>query len=140
MDKKRPFESLVLKEYHEYQSIFKKTASERFPEKQPWDHRIDLKPKFVPKKSKIYPMNQKEEEEMNKFIDDNLKKGFICKSTSPQASPFFFIAKKDSQALRPCQDYRYLNEATIKNTYPLPSIDDLLQKLHGAEIFMKLDI
>jgi len=40
------------------------------------------------------PMNQKEEEEMNKFIDNNLKKGFICKSTSPEASPFFFIAKK----------------------------------------------
>jgi len=85
-------------------------------------------------------MNQKEEEEMNKFIDDNLRKGFICKSTSPQVSPFFFIAKKDSKALRPCQDYRYLNESMIKNAYPLPSIDDLLQKLHGAEIFMKLDI
>jgi len=137
---RKPFESLVPKEYHEYQSVFEKTASERFPEKRPWDHKIDLKPEFVPKKSKIYPMNQKEEEEMNKFIDDNLKKGFICKSTSPQASPFFFVAKKDSEALRPCQDYRYLNESTIKNTYPLPSINDLLQKLHGAEIFMKLDI
>jgi len=77
---------------------------------------------------------------MNKFIDDNLKKGFICKSTAPQALPFFFVAKKDSQALRSCQDYRYLNESTITNAYPLPSIDDLLQKLHGAEIFMKLDI
>jgi len=140
MKERKPFESLVPKEYHEYQSVFEKTASERFPEKRPWDHRIDLKPKFVPKNSKIYPMNQKEEEEMNKFIDDNLKKGFIRKSTSPQASPFFFIAKKDSEALRPCQDYRYLNEFTIKNTYPLPSIDDLLQKLHGAEIFTKLDI
>jgi len=77
---------------------------------------------------------------MNKFIDDNLKKGFICKSTSPQASPFFFVSKKDSQALRPCQDYRYLNESTIKNVYPLPSIDDSLHKLHGAKIFMKLHI
>jgi len=139
-DKKRSFEDLIPKEYHEYQSVFEKTASEWFPEKRPWDHRIDLKPEFVAKKSKIYSLNQKEEEEMNKFIDDNLKKGFICKSTSPQASPLFFVAKKDSQALRPCQDYRYLNESMIKNTYPLPSIDDLLQKLHGAEIFMKLDI
>jgi len=140
MKEKKPFEDLVPKEYHEYRSVFKKTASERFPEKRPWDHRIDLKPEFVPKKSKIYLMNQKEEEEMNKFIDDNLKKGFIRKSTSPQVSPFFFVAKKDSKALRPCQDYRYLNESTIKNAYPLPSIDDLLQKLHGAEIFTKLDI
>jgi len=50
------------------------------------------------------------------------------------------VSKKDSKALRPCQDYRYLNESTIKNAYPLPSIDDLLQKLHGAKMFTKLDI
>ena len=140
VNEKRSFEDLIPREYHKYWSVFDKTASEWFPGTQPWDHRIDLKPEFVPKKSKIYLLNQKEEEEMNKFINDNLKKGFIHKSTSLQASPFFFIAKKDSQALRPCQDYRYLNESTIKNTYPLPSINDLLQKLHGAEIFTKLDI
>jgi len=139
-NKKKSFEDLVPKEYHAYQSVLKKTASEQFPERQPWDHRIDLKSEFVPKKSKIYPLNQKEEEEINKFINDNLRKGFICKSTSLQVSPFFFISKKDSQVLRPCQDYRYLNESTIKNTYPLPSIDNLLLKLHGAEIFTKLDI
>jgi len=77
---------------------------------------------------------------MNKFIDDNLRKGFIRESASPQASPFFFVSKKDSKALRPCQDYRYLNESTVKNAYPLLSIDDLLQKLHGAKTFTKLDI
>jgi len=139
-NKKKPFEDLVPKEYHKYQSVFKKTASEQFPERWPWGHRIDLKSEFIPKKSKIYLLNQKEEEEMDKFINDNLKKGFIHKSTSPQVSPFFFVSKKDSQALKPCQDYRYLNESTIKNTYPLPSIDDLLLKLHRAEIFTKLDI
>ena len=77
---------------------------------------------------------------MNKFIDNNLKKGFIQPSNSPQASPFFFVAKKDSKALRPCQDYCYLNKYTIKNVYPLPSINDLLNKLLGATIFTKLDI
>jgi len=95
---------------------------------------------FVPKKAKTYPLSVEEEKEMNKFIDDNLRKGFIWESASPQASPFFFISKKDSKALRPCQDYRYLNESTVKNTYPLPSIDNLLQKLHGAKTFTKLDI
>jgi len=81
-----------------------------------------------------------EEREMNKFIDNNLRKGFIQESASPQASPFFFVAKKDSKALRLCQDCGYLNESTIKNTYPLLSIDNLLQKLHGAKTFTKLDI
>ena len=97
MNEKESFGDLVPKEYHKYQSVFEKTASEQFPEKQPWDHRIDLKSEFIPKKSKIYLLNQKEEEEMNKFINNNLKKGFIHESTSPQASPFFFISKKDSQ-------------------------------------------
>jgi len=140
VDKKKSFKELVPEEYREYRSVFEKTASERFPESRPWDHRIDLKPDFVPKKAKTYLLNVEEEKEMNKFIDDNLRKGFIWESALPQASPFFFVAKKDSKVLRPCQDYRYLNESTIKNAYPLPSIDNLLQKLHGAKTFMKLDI
>ena len=74
---KKSFEELVPKEYRKYRSVFKKTASERFPESRPWDHKIDLKPDFVPKKAKTYPLSVEEEKEMNKFIDDNLRKGFI---------------------------------------------------------------
>jgi len=74
---KRSFEELVPEEYREYRSVFEKTASECFPESRPWDHRIDLKPDFVPKKAKTYPLSIEEEKEMNKFIDDNLRKGFI---------------------------------------------------------------
>jgi hypothetical protein len=56
------------------------------------------------------------------------------------ASPFFFVSKKNSDALRPCQDYRYLNDGTVKNVYPLPLVNDLLDKLKGTNIFTKLDI
>ncbi|GBE84238.1 hypothetical protein SCP_0602160 [Sparassis crispa] len=55
------------------------------------------------------------------------------------ASPFFFIGKKDG-ALRPCQDYRYLNEGTVKNAYPLPLISDLMDQFKGALIFTKMDL
>ena len=55
------------------------------------------------------------------------------------ASPFFFLDKKDGK-LQPCQDYRYLNEHTIKNAYPLPRITELLNKLKGARYFTKLDV
>ena len=55
------------------------------------------------------------------------------------ASPFFFISKKDGK-LRPCQDYRYLNNWMIKNSYPLPLISDILDKLKGAKYFTKLDV
>src|SRR3954465_12822098 len=55
------------------------------------------------------------------------------------ASPFFFVKKKDGK-LRPVQDYRKLNEMTIKNCYPLPLIQELVDKLKGAKYFTKLDI
>src|SRR5271170_3219221 len=55
------------------------------------------------------------------------------------ASPFFFVNKKDGK-LRPCQDYRKLNEGTIKNAYPLPLISELIDKLKGAKYFTKLDV
>jgi len=56
------------------------------------------------------------------------------------ASPFFFVSKKDAGKLRPCQDYWYLNEWTIKNAYPLPLISEIIDKLKGARYFTKLDI
>jgi hypothetical protein len=65
---------------------------------------------------------------------------YIRPSKSPQASPFFFVEKKDAKKLRPCQDYRYLNEFTKPNTYPLPLISDLMITLKGSKFFTKLDI
>jgi hypothetical protein len=55
------------------------------------------------------------------------------------ASPFFFMKKKDG-ALQPVQDYRKLNEMTIKNSYPIPLINELINKVRGAKVFSKLDI
>uniref|UniRef100_A0A0W0FV22 Reverse transcriptase domain-containing protein n=1 Tax=Moniliophthora roreri TaxID=221103 RepID=A0A0W0FV22_MONRR len=56
------------------------------------------------------------------------------------ASPFFFVAKKEAGALRPCQDYRDLNNGMIKNCYPLPLVMDLMDKLKTAKVFTKLDL
>ena len=55
------------------------------------------------------------------------------------ASPFFFVAKKDGK-LRPCQDYRYLNNNTVKNAYPIPGIQTILDKLRGSKYFTVLDV
>ena len=110
------------------------------PERKKWDHPIDLKSDFVPKDSHIYPMNPEEHQKFREFLDENLQKRYIRPSTSPQASPFFFISKKDSKELQPCQDYRHLNTGTIKNTYPLPQISDLPDELGGAGCFTKLNL
>ena len=79
-------------------------------------------------------------EACKEFINGNLKAGKIRESQSPQASPFFFVQKKDRGLLHPCQDYQYLNEHTIKNAYPLPLISTLIDKLKGARYFSKMDV
>ena len=84
-------------------------------------------------------MNPKEMEACKAFIDEHLKSGKIRKSQSPQASPFFFIQKKDG-GLHPCQDYQYLNEHMVKNAYLHPLISILIDKLKGAKYFSKMDI
>ena len=129
----------IPKEYHEYLKVFEKQASHRLPEHRIWDHEINLRADWKPKPSKVYPLTLNEEEEMNKFIDENLEKGYIRPSKSPYAAPFFFVDKKDA-SLRPCQDYRDLNSGTIEDKYPIPLISDLIDKLHGSKIFTKLDL
>jgi hypothetical protein len=127
--------------YNRYRKVFEKSASERLLEHKPWDHAIDLKPDFIPKDSKVYPLSPGEQIKMDEFLEDNLQKGYIRPSKSPMASPFSFVSKKeDPEKLRPCQDYRWLNEGTVKNAYPLPLVGDLLDKLKGKKIFTKLDI
>jgi hypothetical protein len=136
---KKPVEQLVLEEYHEFLKVFSEEEAARFPKSGKWDHKIKLKPGFQPKAFKHYLLTLQEQEEMKKFLDKNKKKGYICESKSPMASPMFFVKKKDGK-LRPCQDYRYLNKGTIKNAYPLPLISALLDKLKGAKYFTKFNV
>ena len=134
---------IVPLELHEYLDVFDKEKVKRFPESQPWDHAIKLKEDFIPLDCKVYPLTLLETEEMNKFIDENLAKGYIRPSKSSMASPFFFVDKKDSvenTRLQPCQDYRKLYAGTIKNMYPFPLISKLLDKLKGAKYFTKIDL
>jgi len=87
----------------------------------------------------IYRLTPKEADALKEYISEHLRKGYIRPSKSPMACPFFFVDKKDGK-LRPVQDYRTLNEITIKNAAPLPLIPELIDKLHGARYFTKLDI
>jgi hypothetical protein len=102
----KPVEELVVpKMYHDYLSVFQKKESERMPLRKPWDHGIELKPGFVPRKSKVYPLSPQEQIEVDSFINEQLRKGYIRPSKSPQTSPIFFQPKKDLKK-RMCTDYR----------------------------------
>jgi hypothetical protein len=74
----------------------------------------------------IYRLRVPEEATLQLLIEENLSKGFIRPSRSPVSAPTFFVKKKDRN-LRPCIDYRRLNDITIKDKFPLPLIDDLLE-------------
>ena len=77
--------------------------------------------------------------EVRKQLDDLLSKEFIQPSISPYGAPILFVRKKEG-SLRMCIDYRALNKQTIKNRYPLPRTDELLDQLHGAKVFSKIDL
>jgi len=64
--------------------VFGKQNSERMPVQKPWDHTIDLQEDFTPKKGRIYPLSRTEKEEVQAFVDSQLKKGYIQLSKSPQ--------------------------------------------------------
>ena len=134
-----PTEQMVPEEYHDYLDVFDEEKANRYPESRSWDHKIETKEGFEPKSFPNYNLTPAEQVELDKFLKENLEKEYIRPSQSPMASPFFFVSKKDGK-LRPCQDYRYLNDGTIKNAYPLPLISEIMDKLDGAKYFTKLDV
>ena len=120
--------------------MFSETKAQRFLVRQPWDHAIDLKldaPKTLD--SKTYPLPVWQQKALDEFLKEHSKKGYICISKSPYAAPFFFVKKKDGK-LKPVQDYRKLNEYTVKNKYPIPLIKELINQLIGKHWFTKFDI
>ena len=87
----------------------------------------------------MYSLSRNEKEEVQKFIDKHLKKGYIRPSKSPQTSPVFFVGKKD-RGKHMIMDYRRLNKQMIKNNYPLPLIMDLVDSMGNKRVFTKIDL
>ena len=86
-----------------------------------------------------YRMAPLELAEVKRQIEELMQKQFIRPSASPWGAPVLLVKKKDGK-LRLCVDYRELNKLTVKNKYPLPRIDDLLDQLGGAKVFSKIDL
>ncbi|XP_071683463.1 uncharacterized protein [Lolium perenne] len=100
---------------------------------------IELEPGTAPISKRPYKMGSNELAELKKQLDELQKLGFIQPSTSPWGCPTIFVKKKDKTD-RLVVDYRPLNEKTIKNTYPLPRINELFDQLAGATVFSKMDL
>jgi len=135
----RTTEEMVPRQFHKYLKVFKKEELERMPMRKAWDHVIDLRESFVPKKGKIYPLSRIEREEVQEFVKDQLRKRYIRTSKLPQTSLVFFVPKKDEKK-RMVQDYWYLNSWIVKNNYPLLLISDLVDSIRKKKVFMKMDL
>jgi hypothetical protein len=102
-------------------------------------HKIDLKPGSQPTHQHLRRMSPAELAEVQRQLEEYLSNGWIRPSTSEYGAGIVFARKPDG-SLRMCVDYRALNAITVKDRYPLPHINELLDQLHGAAYFTSLDL
>jgi len=134
----RKIKEIVPQKFLKWKKIFGKVESERMLTRKVWDHTIDLKEIFKPKKGRIYLLFKNKKEEVQNFIEDQLRKGYIRLSKSPQILLVFFVSKKDREKSM-VMDYHNLNDQTVKNNYPLLLITDLIDNMGSKQVFTKMN-
>ena len=97
-----------------------------------------MKEGFVLRKGKGYPLLREERKEVHKFISEQLKKEYIRPLKSSQMALVFFVGKNGKKRI--VQNYRYLNEWTVKNYYSLPLISDIVENIGMKKVFTKMDL
>ena len=132
-------ESLVIQDLiQKHEKEFQDLPMKMLPNRE-IEHTIEVKARSDPVNIKLYQYPHHQKTEIERLIQDLLKCGIISKSKSPYAAPVVLVRKKDG-SFRLCIDYRGLNKITIKNKFPIPFIDKMLDELHGAKYFSNLDL
>jgi hypothetical protein len=103
------------------------------------DHSIPLVPGSLPPNIRPYRHPFAQKNEIEKMVQELLTAGIIRSSTSPYSSPVIMVLKKEG-SWRMCPDFCALKKLTIKDKFPIPVIDDLLDELSGTQFFTKLDL
>ena len=125
--------------YRDLVEVFSKIKADKLPPHRLTDCKIVLQKDATLHYGPIYPLTEEENKVLKEYIKENLKKGFIRHSESPAGYPVLFQKKKDG-TLRLCIDYKKLNAVTVRNSYPLPLITDIIERVKGANYFTKLDL
>ncbi|KAA8495820.1 Transposon Ty3-I Gag-Pol polyprotein [Porphyridium purpureum] len=127
----------VRKMLKDFENLFEEPRG--LPESRTVEHVIRLKDEKPVRVGRVYRLSPAELKVLRETLDDLLDKGFVQPSQSPFGAPVLFVKKKDG-SMRMCVDYRALNDATVKDRYPLPNMDELLDRLGAAHCFSKLDL
>lgn len=123
----------------DFQDMFPPNVPSGLPPLRGIEHQIDLIPGASLPNRPAYRSNPQETKEIQRQVDELISKGWVRDSMSPCAVPVILVPKKDG-TWRMCSDCRALNNITIKYRHPIPRLDDLLDELHGACYFSKIDL
>ena len=123
----------------DFQDMFPSNVPSGLPPLRGIEHQIDLIPGASLPNRPAYRSNPQETKEIQRQVDELISKGWVRDSMSPCAVPVILVPKKDG-TWRMCSDCRALNNITIKYRHPIPRLDDLLDELHGACYFSKIDL
>lgn len=121
----------------QYKEVFEEPK--RTPPPRSQDHKIPLIDSTKPASVKPSRYTHYQKNEIEKLVKEMLCSGLIRLTQSPFSSPVLLVREQDG-SWRFCVDYRALNQATIKDKFPIPVIEELLEELHGASVFSKLDL
>jgi hypothetical protein len=124
----------------EYRDVFPDDLPKSLPPKRFIDHHINLVPDSTPPFRHHHRLSPQDLDELKVHLQDLLDHGFIREAHSPYGAPILFAKKAGDTKRRLCIDYRDLNRITIKDRYPLPRVDELIDRLFGARYFTKLDL
>ena len=121
----------------EFEHIFEEPQG--LPSARDCEHRIHLLPGTAPVTVRPYRYPARQKDELERQCRDMLQRGVIRRSSSAFSSPVLLVKKADG-SWRFCVDYRALNRRTVKDSFPIPMVDELLDELRGAKYFTKLDL
>ena len=130
---------LIPQRFYKQIYVFDKKASERIPTRKLQGYTIETNKLFVLRKEKVYLLSREEREEVCKFISKQFRKRYIRSLRLSQIALVFYAEKKNRRKFI-VQDYRYLNEWTIKNNYSLSSILDIIENIGIKKVFTKIDL
>uniref|UniRef100_A0A8R7V8C2 Reverse transcriptase domain-containing protein n=1 Tax=Triticum urartu TaxID=4572 RepID=A0A8R7V8C2_TRIUA len=136
-DGRQPPPMVIQKVLMEFNDVFAEPTE--LPPHRQYDHAITLEPGATPINCRPYRYSPLQKDEIERQVKEMLRTGVITHSMSPYAAPILLVKKKDG-TWRFCVDYQRLNAVTIKNKFPLPIIDELLDELAGAAFFSKIDL